>query len=76
MEQKLIEIAKQYVEMETGPESEVVGDQLFEIAKQVSTPLTKAGQAIVAWVMAEEATDFSMSAGNFFDDMCQAVSAV
>lgn len=75
MEQKLIEIAKKYVETETGLESELLSDQLFDLAAQVSHPKTEAGRAIVAWTKAEYETDFSMSANDEFEAMCRAVSA-
>ena len=75
METKLIHVAKRYIEMGIGPDSEVVGDELFDLAAQVKRPRTKAGQAVVALVRAEENTDFSMAAGDEFEKMCQAVRA-
>lgn len=73
MEQKLIEIARRYIEMETGPETEILNIQLFNLAAQVSNPRTKAGRAIVAYVQAEERTDFSMAANDEWCKMCRAL---
>jgi len=69
MEQELIDIAKKYLGANiTDPTSELLLDQLFELAKNVQ-PTTEAGKAIVAWIKAEEATDYSMSAETEFEAM-------
>jgi hypothetical protein len=75
MEEQLIELAKQYVNMEIGPDSEIIGDKLFTLAAKV-TPCTAAGKSIVAYVKAEKSTDFSMAAGDEFETMVAAVNAV
>lgn len=68
MEQELIDTAKKYLASGDDPTSESLLDQLLELAKEIQ-PITRAGKAIVAWVKAEEATDFSMSAGTEFEAM-------
>lgn len=73
MEQKLIEIARKYLEMD-GPESEKLNNQLFDLAAKVN-PRTAAGKSIIAYVRAEKKTDFSMSAGDEFEAMLKALEA-
>lgn len=75
MEQKLIDTAKKYIEMEICPESESICNELFDIAEQIKQPRTKSGQAIVAWVNAEIETDFSLSANDEFEEMCRVVKS-
>jgi hypothetical protein len=75
MEQKLIEMAKQYIAIEAGPDTEIISDKLFTLAAQVSHPRTRAGRAIVAYVRAEEKTGYSLSANEEYDAMCLAVKS-
>jgi hypothetical protein len=72
-EKQLINVARQYVEMESGPKSEIVGDKLFDLAAQVTKPSTQAGAAIIDWVKKEQDTDFSLAAGDEFDEMRSAL---
>lgn len=73
-EQDLIGVAKRYLEMDTSePGSEELNAALFDLAAHVKRPRTAAGRAIVAYVKAEQDTDYSMSAGNEFEAMVKAV---
>lgn len=75
MENKLIEVAKAYLTIDIAdPASELLNIQLFNIAKQVKYPQTKAGKAIVAYVKSEEYTEYSMSAGDEFEAMELAIA--
>jgi len=81
MENELIKVAKEYLQKEylqmdiSDPRSEILNIKLFDLAAQVERPTTKVGRAIVAYVQAEKATDFSMAAGDEFEAMKKAVEA-
>lgn len=74
MEQELIQVAKDYFNMDIeNPQSEKLNIELFNLAAQVNDPQTTAGRAIIKWVKSEEATDFSLSCNSEFEAMLQAV---
>lgn len=76
-ETKLIKMAKEFVERDvTDPQSEIVCADFWEFAETFSNPPeTAAGKAIMAYVKAEIATDYSMLASDEFEAMCKAVNA-